>query len=274
MGDDSSFNRLKQRWIDLDVKCLSLLTPAVVLVAWEAIDVTFSFTNRQLLSPNGRDFNYIIFVSMWQQLFAFVCLLPLVLARLTPASWEQLRRNLFGFTVLALLWILSALCTSGAQSFLGASIIEVVKCCMPFPCMLFSIIFERDRQGMPMMYPAGIVGGLGVLVAGACMAVFDDGQSSALGYFLAIIATCMVRRYPLPRALPRRLPWRGERGARAQQLAERLFVLHASQTACFYVAASVMIKTSSGGLNPINMTWSACCPTFRDSGSCFDALAH
>ena len=80
MGDDSSFNRLKQRWIDLDVKCLSLLTPAVVLVAWEAIDVTFSFTNRQLLSPNGRDFNYIIFVSMWQQLFAFVCLLPLVLA--------------------------------------------------------------------------------------------------------------------------------------------------------------------------------------------------
>jgi len=217
LAEAVAMERLKQWWFELDVACLSLLTPSVVLVVWEACAVSCSFLNRMILSPNGMNFNYIIFLSLWQALFVLICLTPVVLCRLAPASWEQLKRNFFGISMLALLWVLSALCTSGAQAFLGSSAIEEIKCCMPFPTMLLSVIFERDRQGVTMTYPRSIVGAVFVLVAGAVMVVYDTSTTSALGFFLDIAATCM--------------------------------------TACYYVAAGVLLKTSSGGLNPLNLAW-------------------
>jgi len=215
LGDP--MEQLRQTWADLDVKCLSLLTPGVVLVLWLAVDITFSYLNRWFLSPNGCNFYYIIFVSFWQALIALALLTPFMLARVSGVSWEQLRRNLFGISMLAFMWVFSQLCTSGAQAFLGSAMIEFCKCCMPLPTILFSVIFERDRQGVPMSYSVGILGSAVVVVTGACMAVFDKSQASALGYFLAIGATCM--------------------------------------TSIYYVAAACLLKSSHGGLNALNLLW-------------------
>ncbi|KAL1515472.1 hypothetical protein AB1Y20_002096 [Prymnesium parvum] len=212
---------LKQRWADLDVRCLSLLTPAAAFLAWEVVNVISAFQKRYLLSANGLNFNYICFISSWQQVFTLLCLSPFVFLRLTSASWDQFRRNAFGLSFLAILWVLTQLCLSAAEAFLGKALIELVKSCIPVPTLLISLVLERDRRGSPITYSAGLVASVVVTVIGACLAVYDDSQSSAIGYFLVIVATCM--------------------------------------TACFFVAAGILLKTSAGGLNPINLTWYVAC---------------
>lgn len=193
MASDSSKARpVAELWAELDARCLSLLTPAAVTLAWLLLHVTYAFEKRHLLSASGIGFNYVAFSSLWQQGVTLLLLAPLIFLNVAHASIDEFRRNFVGLTALGVMSFITQLCLSSVQDFLGNPLIEMVKCGLPFSTLLFSVLLERDHRGAPMTYSLRACASLVIIVLGASLAVYTDSQSSALGYFLVFVAILMV----------------------------------------------------------------------------------
>jgi hypothetical protein len=182
---------------------LRKMVEILVTVTWLALNLGLNFFNKWAFTPaddnfEGAGFTFPIFFTMWNMVASFLGANVLML--FAPAtrtiSCRQFGEYKISLLVLSLVFVTNVMTNNASLVYLGLSINQVMKCCVPLPAIIFSYILEKKT------YPWEMVFAVFVIAFGAALCVpFGSSSVTSYGMLLVIISTTMSGLRPVMSAL-------------------------------------------------------------------------
>lgn len=182
---------------------LRRMVEAFVTITWLALNLGLNFFNKWAFTPDdenfdGAGFTFPIFFTFWNMVASFFG--ANVLMILAPAtrtiSFRQFNEHKLSLLVLSLVFVTNVMTNNASLVYLGLSINQVMKCCVPLPAIIFSYLLEKKS------YPWEMVFAVFVIAFGAALCVpFGSSSVTSYGMLLVIISTTMSGLRPVISAL-------------------------------------------------------------------------
>lgn len=179
------------------------LTRGLIIVSWLCLNLGLNFYNKWAFTdPStgapGAGFTYPIFYTLWNMTASFIgCNLLMWLVPSTRTiSTKQFMEQKWGLLVLSTVYVINILSQNASLVYIGLSINQILKCCVPLPTMVCAYFVQGTR------YPWPIIVSVIAVISSATLSVpFSDPSVTATGLVLTFTSTAMAGIRPVLSAL-------------------------------------------------------------------------
>jgi len=173
-------------------KQMEIALPAIILIVWATSSIALTYFSKWVLAAEddekhpGAGFTFPVFYT-FVTTFAILCgcsLILLLQKKTNTIGYEQFKQSWKGIVAVALLSIITIWASDASLMYIGVTLNQLLKACMPAPTMAFGFVFENKRFAWPM------VAAVMLIVTGALMSIpFADASGESYGIIMACVST-------------------------------------------------------------------------------------